>query len=1202
MTWQETVDNQIFDMNLSTGGESIRYIPIKVNKSEKPLLVIGLGGTGLRIAMQTKDMFIQRFNPAVKPDPRVDPRLPPFTRFLAIDTDEDDMKRLGVPEGERCLIGCRDLASLLKPENRSLLPDYVNDWLNPALVSRGGNGVDGAQGIRQIGRFDLFQNVGEVIRSIKTALNQIMSGRGVIYVVIAAGVAGGTGSGTFLDMPYLVRHAASELSIRNRIRIIGYLVTPDVYAALPSNDPNNAFVQRANGYASLKELDYWMEAVDRFDPLVQTYAPNTHVAWDVPPFEDCILLSSQTVGGHAPQAAYDTLRGVVAEYITSMFADEAAQRDATNAERDYGFSYTSYRSNVGTIVTNTPRRYEVCRRYTAIGACNGQLPLQELTLHEGIFLFREMREQYAHHPDHFQETVFTEFLSPVVGQEIRNAFGAVVQPNPRKSTIKQIRHSDRIAPHDPKIDKSVNVYHEALQITAKGNVMEELVAAKVSRLEQALIDMFTNPKLGPFYTARFINRTPGYYQQATDSLAAAVDGTYDLLTLLQKRLKESAFDMASAKSNYDQAVARAVPEYNTIRTALIEPMQDGPTARRYYTACDDANAAIRLQNEKSVLKHLYELMIEKVTELRDNVIAPLLFTLEKLVRLYNADEAFIQTEAYKPKKTPYDYDIVSLELLAANLQSTYNTPEATDKLLSNLFKDMMKPYTIDPVTNRPVAVGKEDRWIIADERSNRPVSINVRDNLERVVNDYFREFNSKTTLVNFLKLQYPEDVNPDSSLNVPVVMDKLRDTFTKNASPMFLPSTVHNPSTTAVMANYITVPKDTPGVGTALGKGNSEVKLSAINDRIFWISSMDNVSLYHYGDLLNCERDYTNKALLGNHLGAHLWEGKKRNWKTLPNPLPRIARDITYNNPVQIESDQALLARVNRLLAQKTIQIDEVNLNLHAFLKNAKTDALCKTIGEDVAANRLSRDDAQAMQVQLLAARDDVVISMDSEVLASYNGDRSARCRELAYDIFMQRPALVERLETDSQALAPTAKALDDIINHGTHLEVLLANAARLADLMAFGVLKSPNRIHYSYEYESGSPVVFYNTMTDNAVYSAKYNVAYGLECGILDKMLDAAAANHPEHGKYMQLTELEQAMLDELSGVDTSRLEILTETFAAEAPKLKAKLTTDANALKPKQLRELNMDGVTKTFLINFKQAMAAQIDARATGLGINL
>lgn len=1202
MAWKETITEQTKKMNIGEGGNAIRYVPVKVNKSDKPLLVIGLGGTGLRIARQTKDLFLERFKPAVNPLPQLDPLLPPTTRFLAIDTNDDDLRQLAFSEAERCSIGVSTLGAMLSTANRQLLPPYILDWLNPDLKSQGGTGMDGAQGIRQIGRFDLFQNVAKVIASIKTALSQIMHGKGEIYVVIAAGMAGGTGSGTFLDMPYLVRKAAEEMSLKGRIRIIGYLVTPDVYTALSANDADTATLLRANGYAAMKELDYWMEATDRHDPFTQQYSQTISVAWEAPPFDDCVLLSSQNVAGNAPQQAYETLRGVVAEYITFLFAEEDAVKNTTDEKLDYGFSYYSYRSNVKEKLVAKPRKYDVSRRYTAIGAANGQLPLQELMIYEGIYLFKTIRELYDRHADHYKEQVFSGFIAPIVGQDIRNAFQAVPSPTPRKSTIKQIRHSDRIAPHDPSIDKSLSVYHEALQLAAKGMDMEDLIQGKASNLEQAVIQMFTDPNLGPFYAARFINRKPGYYLQTTDSFNDMAEGSFDLRAHLHSLMTTASNESNAAFSAYKQAKGRAEPEYTVIRTALLEPLQNGPTATRYYPACEEENTAIKKHYEKAVMARLYQAMIDKLDFLADYVIKPYLTAVEELVRTYRQIETYVATPAYRANRSPYDKDIVDIQIIRQNLTTHYLTETKTGELLATLFTDMMRAYLIDRETGKPETVRKEELWIIPDERTNHPVALNIRDNLQRVLNAFFRKYNSETTMVSFLKMQYPEYINPDSTLNLPNVMNQLVQTLTSNASPMFLPNGTDNPQQTALSASYITVPKDVPGIGDALASDGREIKRSVITDRIFWITSLDGVSLYHYGDLPNCERDYIAKAILGTHIGTHLWEGKALNWKTLPNPLPRIARDKNYNNAVQVRQDDEFAARISALREQGFITLDEAGQNVVLHFKSAVTEEICNAYPDLAAAQQLAPEEAQKVLERLSRSREPRILKMDNAVLKSYRGTDAENMVSLANDMLMQRPALIRQLEAEVWAIANTEKALRDVVGDGDHRAVLLRTAHRLADLLAFGVLKAPNRMHYTYEHEAGNPQIFYNTMTDNATYAAKYNAAYGLEIGIAEKMLATSDAAHPDHGKYYQLAELEQAMADELGGIDSDRLEALGAAFLTHGSALKAKLTADKSALTPKQARELGVDAGTKAFLISFKQAMLDQLKTREVGLGVNL
>ncbi len=69
---------------------------------------------------------------------------------------------------------------------------------------------------------------------------------------------GGTGSGTFLDMAYIIRQIAEERHYQ-KPQLLGYLALADLYPY------GNQHVLKTNCFAALKELDYWMSVGEHQD-------------------------------------------------------------------------------------------------------------------------------------------------------------------------------------------------------------------------------------------------------------------------------------------------------------------------------------------------------------------------------------------------------------------------------------------------------------------------------------------------------------------------------------------------------------------------------------------------------------------------------------------------------------------------------------------------------------------------------------------------------------------------------------------------------------------------------------------------------------------------------------------------------------------------------------------------------------------------
>jgi hypothetical protein len=77
---------------------------------------------------------------------------------------------------------------------------------------------------------------------------------GVDFYLVAS-LCGGTGSGMFLDLAYLLRYHLATLGQRMSNGYYAFLVLPDAFGGMPEVDRAGV---RANAYAALKELDHYM--------------------------------------------------------------------------------------------------------------------------------------------------------------------------------------------------------------------------------------------------------------------------------------------------------------------------------------------------------------------------------------------------------------------------------------------------------------------------------------------------------------------------------------------------------------------------------------------------------------------------------------------------------------------------------------------------------------------------------------------------------------------------------------------------------------------------------------------------------------------------------------------------------------------------------------------------------------------------------
>ncbi|QEL13622.1 tubulin-like doman-containing protein [Limnoglobus roseus] len=254
-----------------------------------PALIVCVGHTGL-VAMRTlKQILRERFGP----DPL------PHVRFLYIDTDPEAAALAGdLNLGEPVPANEIFVARLNRPTHylqRDGLPS-VEQWMPAGSLYKLPRNPGPANGVRAFGRLalvDHYRGITQRIRQeveafvtdslINTAVARtdlgLRSNRARAYVI--AGTAGGTGSGMFLDLAYL---------IKNEFRQIGYAKPETVGVLLvPAADKTTAKgAALGNTYAALQELQYFHGGRHRYQARFSPGEPP--IADADGPFTRCNLI------------------------------------------------------------------------------------------------------------------------------------------------------------------------------------------------------------------------------------------------------------------------------------------------------------------------------------------------------------------------------------------------------------------------------------------------------------------------------------------------------------------------------------------------------------------------------------------------------------------------------------------------------------------------------------------------------------------------------------------------------------------------------------------------------------------------------------------------------------------------------------------------------------------------------------------------
>lgn len=297
----------------------------------KRTLYVGLGGTGMNALLHTKKMFIETYG-----------EVPPMIGFVGLDTDHAAYaKSLKTKYGE-VKLEPREQISLIevnpKPiflRNRDRL-SWITDSSSEALTKL----TDGAGMVRTNGRFAFAMKYKSVEAKIKQTLNEICSAeiaRNSKYQLLDTSVdinlvfsiAGGTGSGTFIDTAYLIKNIKRQLSLRGKT--IGYAVLPDIFDAQLKYDK---FLLKPNAYGALMDLDFLMHLpVGETIPL--DYPGVDGLTGEDAPFNAVFFISNRNDNGDSYDNIDQIAEMVSLALITGAgeLSDKAASI-ADNAERN----------------------------------------------------------------------------------------------------------------------------------------------------------------------------------------------------------------------------------------------------------------------------------------------------------------------------------------------------------------------------------------------------------------------------------------------------------------------------------------------------------------------------------------------------------------------------------------------------------------------------------------------------------------------------------------------------------------------------------------------------------------------------------------------------------------------------------------------------------------------------------------------------
>ena len=301
--------------------------------SIRPTVLIGLGGTGKEVLRRLRRMFYEKY------------RMPglPVMEFLWFDTDISNVDITGKETDlldRRIDFSAREMVDgSVKPQelegyrnNRGMYP-HIWSWFPDALDALPSTAItQGAGQIRPCGRLAFFHHYAKLRDEIKSKIDRVQSADAEtemkrmfsdydsdandLEIVLVTSIAGGTGSGSFIDMGFLCRDLAPNAVTT------AYLVLPSVFDGVMGGARQTT---RANGFAAIKELEHYMKpCFDAQDSDGSRYTTHTF-EWDgrahevsAPPFSTVYLLDDRNFAGVRVEDFTDVFQ-MIAEFLLLDF-------------------------------------------------------------------------------------------------------------------------------------------------------------------------------------------------------------------------------------------------------------------------------------------------------------------------------------------------------------------------------------------------------------------------------------------------------------------------------------------------------------------------------------------------------------------------------------------------------------------------------------------------------------------------------------------------------------------------------------------------------------------------------------------------------------------------------------------------------------------------------------------------------------------
>ena len=825
----------------------------QAEQAEAATIAIGLGGTGIRCLSKLKNEVYNR----IKPDD-VDSDIPEYghIKFLAIDSDSysietDNAYRLD-KRSEFLDIGCSDIVAL-QCSAKQLKNNPMLDWLNPNM--RIINAGIGTGGNRQIGRLLFMQNSNQFVEKLTAIIRSAvvnLSAAAPVNVYIFTGMGGGTGSGIFLDVCYLVQYVLKKAELYGQAQTCGFFFLPDVNLNSVYAMDTRDYI-KTNGFAAMKELDYCMNFSKNGGEWEQQYN-GFKIETNKKPVDLAFLVSATNISNEitTDDTPFSTVVNHVLENLIKLYV--------SNAQNSNGGAFTieSHIATLANWMKQTPKRYDVCYDYCTLGASNTYVPYKEINTYLASKIFESFSYLNKNIPNENDLDLFIHYNGlkyKDISRELNSQLPTVpnfavdtktlkeqcegITPDTIPQVLSQMRDSI------PKIAGVLKTNKKNLTNGAENTLVENAksISSLISRVKKSLIQITSDPAKGPYYAAAFL------HSNATKDLQNKVDGY----------IKTNSDALAYARADLglrDQAVANTLREFQNSKKLNRKSKGEAyvSAVHGYFLAVTKIDSLIALgellKEFKKQLEDLYNGFFKIFTTVLDN-----------LISTFNAN----LTALAEP--------ITTVEAYSKPLMTILDLKESLDTSVSEMRIPDIVNHFIDALMN------DEKTWISQDENK-------ISASVTKFFLSELDAFTNKT-IIDYLQIRFK---TTDKNLLKSKIYDEIMIPAHKDASPLFWTDASKYSISDASKIGYCSVPEISPEIQAAskdLHMLDDKITKRVIEstDRISVFEFLCGVPMFGYKGASEYYDIYRNKQLEG----LHIYEGygkDGKNFRNIPNIIP----------------------------------------------------------------------------------------------------------------------------------------------------------------------------------------------------------------------------------------------------------------------------------------------------------------------------